>query len=422
MQKFNSKCVRKYITGILIFFSYIAVTCDYKENTSALNVIDVEKTVGKYNILNLSDYIEGINYITLETNKSSLISVIRQIIYENEKILVLDQIPGTYTSNCYLFDSNGKFYRKIGQLGQGPGDYNFIFNVSIQEKCIYLTDRHKILTYDLNGNQIDIIHLLPNEIPLEYINLRSVIPLKKDTFVMNVTSVSGNYPKAILLNTYKSHAKIIKEYPQYIKLNKISQSLSTHELGFMYHFQENIRIYKPICDTIFTICKNAEIEDAFIFQFGKYKPALSFFEAREDYLEGMMKYIIPQSINESFKHLFIEFSFGKHSPEPVELKNAQGGAYSNTKVCSVFDKFNSKLILMSQPIKGKFGFKNDIDNGPVIWPRYISSNNELVTYISPEEFMDYYKKIDNPNPRITEIAEKIRMDDNPIIIIAKLKS
>ena len=76
---------------------------------------------------------------------------------------------------------------------------------------------------------------------------------------------------------------------------------------------------------------------------------------------------------------------------------------------------------MRQPEKGKFGFKNDVDNGPVIWPHSISSNNELVTYISVDEFMEYYEKNENPTPQLKTIAEKVNFDDNQIVIIAKLK-
>ena len=87
----------------------------------------------------------------------------------------------------------------------------------------------------------------------------------------------------------------------------------------------------------------------------------------------------------------------------------------------IFDKRNGELTLMSRPIKEKLGFKNDIDNGLVIWPHYISSNNELVTFIQPEEFMEYYSLINNPSDKLKEIANKIKLDDNPIVIIAKLK-
>jgi len=62
---------------------------------------------------------------------------------------------------------------------------------------------------------------------------------------------------------------------------------------------------------------------------------------------------------------------------------------------------------MKQPIKGKLGFNNDIDGGPVVWPHYVSSNNELVTYISTEEFLDYFDKIENPTPQMIEISKRL---------------
>jgi len=414
---------------LLIFFTFLTVSCNNKKNTHSfsfpLNVIPVEKTVGNYNILNLSEYVTDIKYIPLETNDASLISRIHQIIYENEKILILDFTEGP--KKCYLFDNNGKFCQKIGQRGQGPDDYLYINNVSMYDNFIYLMDVRKIFIYDTNGSLIEKNNLRTNEIPEEYFlgNLFSIMPLKKDTFIMDVVS-TGSYPIAILFEIYQSNAKAINEYPGYVKLNKVSQRASTDELGKMYRFKDEVRTYKIINDTIFTIGQSLEMKEAFIFELGKYRPTLSFIEGKEgnrgfDLINARNKYIIPQTIYESVNHLFIGLHFGNHAPEPIELTNSQGGQYFNGDVYGIFDKRTGELTLMSQPIKGKLGFKNDIDNGPVIWPRYISSNNELVTYISVEDFLDYYEKIENPTPQMTEIAKNIKMDDNPIVIIAKLK-
>ena len=41
---------------------------------------------------------------------------------------------------------------------------------------------------------------------------------------------------------------------------------------------------------------------------------------------------------------------------------------------------------MKQPIKGELGFCNDVDGGLVIWPQYISTNDEIVTSISADAF------------------------------------
>ena len=418
----NRKSANIITTGLLVLFTYAMVSCSNKKDAHALHVIPVASTVGNYNLLNLSKYATEIRYIPLETNDSTLISGIRQIFYENGKILLLDQIPLSYTFTCFLFDNNGKFYRKIGQPGQGPDDYNNLRQVFMHENFIYLKDYFKVLIYDTNGNLVEKINLRSNEFPQQYRSFFEILPLKKDTFVMNVASMKGYYPKAILFEKYQSDIKIIKEYPNYVKLDKLHDFYSTDELGIMYRFKDDVRIYKVFNDTIFTIGQNTEMKDAFIFELGKYKPTLSFMEGKETpWNDARKKYIIPMAVCESLNHLFINFNFGNQALEPVESIGNQGGKYSDTRVYGIFDKLTGEFTLMKQPIKGKFGFKNDIDTGPVFWPKNISSDNESVTYISAKEFLDYYDKIEKPTPQMTEIAKRISPDDNPIVIIAKLK-
>ena len=407
----------------LIILIFLSGSCNNKKDTLLLNVIPVAETVGRYSMLNLSDFTTEIKYIPLETNDSVLLSDITDIAYENNKLLVrVRALP----SNFYLFENTGKFCCKIGQFGQGPDDYLSINSVSIFEDFIYLMDRNKMLIYNTRGNLIENNKFRPN---VEYINQGwiKVIPLKKDTFVMNVISMTGSCPKAFLLEMHQSDLRVIKEYENYELFDKVIQGLSTYETGLLYRFNDEVRTYKIYNDTIFSIGQNMEMKDVFMFELGKYRPTQSYLAGKEgatDPLEWMKygeKFIFPKTIVESLNYLFISFNFGNHTPEPVEVKSPRGTPSTNTSVCGVFNKVTGVLTLMSQPIKGKFGFTNDVDGGPVIWPMYISSNNELVTYIQPEEFMEYYNKIKNPSVALKEIADKIDIYDNPIVIIAKLK-
>ena len=414
----------------LIFLISLIASCDNKNEALPINVIPLESAVGKYQILNLSDYSTEIKYIPLETNDSALIGTITQINYENEKIFI-KSISGNLVSHCYLFDNSGMFSRKIGQYGQGPDDYltlpgrggglfeNFIYLVDTQQK--------KLLVYDTAGLLANNVKLRTNETSekkskYENYSIQQVFPLKKDTFAMNVVSFSGYYPKAILLEaTDQPYSKTIKEYTNYVKLDK-RPGYSFVETGFMYRFRDNMRIYKALNDTVFTIGQNTEMKDAFIFELGKYRPPISLIEERgEESGDDFDNYITPSDIFESSNHLFIRFVTGIYTHEPFEIISNSGWKYMNNITYGVFDKFTGELTLMGQPIKGKLGFKNDVDNGPVIWPHYISSNNELVTYISAEGFLDYYSKIKDPTPQMTEIAKNVKPDDNQIVIIAKLK-
>lgn len=401
----------------IIFLIIMATSCQNKINDYSLNIIKLEKTVGKYNIINLSEYATEIKYIPLETKKTSLISIIRHISYENDKILL-----ASGTQVCYLFDNNGSFLGKIGQTGQGPGDHIYVLQSFIYCNNIYIIDMRKMLIYNNNGDFIKQYNFPTDEIPIDYTGhgWHRIFPIKNDTFIMNVASANGHYPNAIMFEIDQTNIKIIKEYQNNIKLNKKQIGFNTDEVGIMYRFKDDIRVYKAINDTIFTINKDTDIKNAFIFELGKYKPTITYYEWKEN-RGADKKYIIPKKILESQKHLFIDFRFGNYALDPIITTNSQGGTSTNTSVYSLFDKSTGELILMNQPEKGKLGFKNDIDNGPVIWPSYISSNNEIVACISAEDFLEHYEKMKTPTPRISEIAKKIKEDDNPILAIVKLK-
>lgn len=407
--------------GLLVFFTCITLSCGHKKEPFSSNVIPVASAVGSYHLLNLSQYALDIKYIPLETEESSLIAGIQQIVYEDEKIVISDDY-----SNGYLFDNNGAFQCRVGSIGRGPGEYRYISDILIYDHLIFLNDSRQMIIFNANGRLVESILLRSPELPAEYL-IRNVLPLKKDTYVMDVVTMRNqHYPKAILLESHNSTLRPIKEYPSYVQLNKniSSGGYSSNEVAKMYRFRDEIRTYKYInYDTLFTIGQDTEMKAAFIFELGEFKPTLEYFNGR-DYSRGM-HIICPDIILESNNHLFITFRFGDHAPEPFTYMFAPPGSVPweriNKNVCGVFDKSTGELVLMSQPVKRKLGFKNDVDNGPVIWPHYISSNDELVTFISAEEFLDHLGKMEKPTPQMVEISKRIDIDDNPIVIIAKLK-
>lgn len=408
--------MNNFLKGFLILFLCLIVSCNNKKDVLPFNVIQVANAVGTYSMLNLSDYAIEIKYIPLETTNLTLIGALPRICFANNYILVWES-----AGQCYLFDSSGKFCRKIGKYGEGPYEYFFLSQVFIHEDFIYVSDSEKILIYDMNGYPVERINLWTNDIPDKYRGTggANMFLLKKDTFVTNVISLQDYYPKAILFESHPSGAKEIKEYPNFVTLDKQVKGIKGVETGLTYRFQDEVRIYKGINDTIFTVGQDTEMQVAFVFDLGEYRAPLSFFEWKEK--DTQDNYIFSRGIFESNNYLFINFDFGNHSPEPFTSTPPRGRQYTRYDVYGVFDKRNGKLTLLRQPIKGKLGFKNDVDNGPVIWPSYISPNDELVSLISPEEFMEYYENNPNPSAELIEVANKLELDDNPIVIVAKLK-
>jgi len=230
------------------------------------------------------------------------------------------------------------------------------------------------MIYHSNGNLAGIIQTRNISQKTDVYDL-NIWFLKPSIYLADVTANASaysisSYPRAILLLEESNHLTLLKEYP-YVHLEKeLPGGGGTFEKAIMYRFNDQIRTYKVINDTIFTVGPDLEMEMAFVFDFGKYRASTKWMFALDNAKNPI--YIWPENIMESTNYLFIEFFFGNHAPERFEyLYRWLGGAermITDYRVFGLFDKRTGELKLMSQPIKKKLGFKNDIDGGPVIWP------------------------------------------------------
>jgi len=98
---------------------------------------------------------DSTNLILLETNKKSLINSITRLYFTQSKIIVYD----AHGKNVFLFSSQGKFIRKIGNKGKGANEYiqltNMFFDKKNEQIEIFDNPRKTMLIYDINGNLIE---------------------------------------------------------------------------------------------------------------------------------------------------------------------------------------------------------------------------------------------------------------------------
>ena len=100
----------------------------------------------------LSEMADTFSLLPLETIDRSLMGEISKLVFSGDSFYVLDR---NYMSAIFSFNTQtGKFIEKIGAIGNGPGEYNRIYDFSIDEKnqVIYvLGNKEKIMTYTLSG-------------------------------------------------------------------------------------------------------------------------------------------------------------------------------------------------------------------------------------------------------------------------------
>lgn len=100
--------------------------------------------------VSFKDLFSTIRLIPLETNDSCLLIGIDKLICFEERLYVLDvQRPA-----LYIFSKSGNFIQQISRKGNGPGEYNMIYDFYVDEnerKIGLLSPYGYLLIYDLNG-------------------------------------------------------------------------------------------------------------------------------------------------------------------------------------------------------------------------------------------------------------------------------
>ena len=386
-------------------------------------IIRVGETVGTGEILNLSDYAKSVEYIPLETNDSMLVGGIRQLIYEKGHIILSDSKSGM----CEVFFKDGRFKTQLGKRGQGPGEYTFIrimsFLSSSNEVFLDVYPLYYYL-YDLDGN---LKKSMPRVKPPEPFMPLETMALTSDLYFSDLGAMGDFSYRGLAWGT-KNDTSVYKLYPYSFRYGKAEDFTGTGVTTRKWQHNGEIRYYREETDTIFTINSDLEFKGTFILDFGEYKEPLEclFFGTRIT-RNNRCIFLYYSFVPESSRYLFLTFNFQDLAPElyTYEARNPRTGknvTRRQTLVHGLFDKDTGKLILLNQPVKHKYlGFKNDLDGGPCFWPKYVSSDDKMVTWWNAGDFLELYEKLLNPSPELKKVAEKLTPDDNPVLMVVTLK-
>lgn len=378
--------------------------CSPKEEKTDSKIIDIAAKVGTGEIVNLSKIASEIRYVPLETKKESLIDGgMVSMFFVKGHIYVIDN------TNVKIFDSNGKYLSTINRLGRGPEEYTDILNASVDpvNGNITIFSYSGILKeYDIYGNFISSVQI-PDLADYDFINC-----MKFD---------DNNYISSVQQRSIKGedYSLIVFDSQSKIKL-KIANSASNSELAVvripsLVRFENKIRIiHREIdMDTVYSLTANMMLEESFVFNYGKYKMPYNKSNYRETLASKTSKNIsLSGNVIESENYLFLNFNFRGIKSESYERRW--------NIVCGIFNKENGELTLMKEPVKGKLGFKNDIDTGLVFWPYSQCFDNSLVSMYSADKFKSFAdSSVSSAN--VKEIAARLDENDNPVVVIVKLK-
>jgi hypothetical protein len=376
-----------------------------------LPVINVWEALNDLQELKLSQFIESIEYISLETTDSSVLYM--PIVEVMEQFIVVRNSGQSIFGPILLFDrKTGKFLRWIGKSGRGPEEFQFgnstLYN--IYSKVLYGRGyNHDIKEYDLHGKFLSSFKLpttidenVPKEFGTPSVNLDQY--LDSNVFVASIDNTIGWEKRRFVLFTRDS---IVKIFPNHLfwKRQEWKTFISFGKSCF-FRFNNQLNVKEVFNDTIFNITKSSLIP-RFIFQTNGHSLPIEFLGQDHIRFDEIAKYLRISDICESTKYLFFQL------------------AYNNDHYTGIFDKMTEKTVLCKLQGTDKSAFIDDINNFMPIRPKIIAKDNEMVFILDASEISRWI----NENPGAIEKLHynmawlnKISMNSNPTIVIAKIKN
>lgn len=392
----------------LLFFPVLLLGCTSARVPETLTVIDLESSFENAENLLLSDVCEQIEYIPLETARNCVIGEALRVYTTKDYIIAV-----AFRQN-YLFDRHtGKFIREIGRYGEGPDEYMHTpqFSFDEESQSIYAAgSRDDMIEYHLNGT---IIRHISHP---QAIADNKTIPMDREWFVSDVSNFEGKEPDRLVI--YNQNGVVKKKIPNKHRFEGSGKTVYTGLKGVFYKRKNEVYYYANCLDTIYKLSLDS-LQPHYRLHLGKYNLPYSQIGEILDNLKRLSQYFEIRSLEESNRYLF--FSYGhKDIPNRVGILNIY-------HFVGYFDKTTNRTFTSAIDKTHRCGFINDMDHFVSIYPSWswsVSDSEELIMYMEAGDIAEWFEE--NPDkatnlPEHLKKLSKLTAEDNPVVVIAKLK-
>ena len=407
--------MKHYYKILICFLAFSACKNSPVSENKDLRVIDVAGGVGKSRLVNLSEIADTIEYIPLETTKESLVERLfnDKILYENGVVYISQK------NGCVkIFDKRGEYVNIINRKGRGPQEYEQLWDIDIDLSTgnICIKGHSKIFEYTKDGQFIRRITFQEEDesrgITLYYFK-------KLGDFYIMTSFINKNSVYSAFIMDSTSRVIMKLNYPQEEVdfVQTLSRSFTVIEPE-IFKYDGSIRLINGNNKYVLNINQDLSIDTAFIINYGKYNAVNE--SANMPYLPNSPFLWKKFNFFESNKYLFMQFHVGSLTDKPAKMINPRGEKYVYPLSCSVLNKKTGEFLFLDQPEIGHLGFVDDLEGGPAIWPKYISADNYMISYIPAHEFIAH-AQTHKVSAKFKKIADGLKESDNPVLVMVKLK-
>jgi|GEM_PF-1195929 hypothetical protein len=397
------KLLLSAITPFVMFFAL-----------SAQNLTHVDITKAKFENKNAEEVFKDIEIVPLETHKKGLLKINEATYYLTDKYI----IGLNFLGPAYLFDrKTGAFIRQVSSEGRGPNEYlGWLYNrYGFDEKNNILFANipirggvWKCINIETNKIESFVSRPLPED-NREYYSIQTPWFLKDNMYISFCNNDTGK--DKIRLIVHDKEGTVLKKYPNYLEYDAAGNRHATVEPGIFYYYNDQTYFKETLFnDTVFCV-NEKEMTPHIVFKLGDKQPS---YYHRNNADRNKEKYFVTFAY-ESNSFILFNFSYSTDTMDtPYGSRYLKNGTFHT----GYYDKRSKQVFISSLPdLKRSGGYT--ISGIPINFlPGTINKDNEMIAQIDPAELVVNKDEIGS---KYKDIFKNIREEDNPIVIIAKLK-
>ncbi len=414
-----------------VIFVFCLFSCRSKDRNTD-TIVDTSENVEKYidvvaSLKNgqnqcerfvLSDLAKSVDVVPLEFSEQSMIYSIKDVQVSDKYIFVHD----VKSRKIYRYDKKGNFINSIGKIGQGPGEYVYLFYMDIlpDEEKIYLYTNVGMIIYGFDGAIIEFIDkTLPTDLfnALEprffiynnqvFLNDRIPVQAKKDLWSLALLDNLFGIDKKFYNPSYIGLEKEIIDHGT--KYDKRENYWTDGDLMVDFHEDCFTMSYWGV-DTIYKYNdSSAEFVPIYSLNMGN-RPT---FSVSHEWIKSdeFFRYFWLYDFCDTKNYLFLSVCVDKNK---YNLRyDKQNGSVSFVKDIAQFRETNLAGFLYRRINNRQLEFVNDFFSNTNFTVQY-KSHGYYICEIPIEKFNDDYAKYGvDPN--------NLQEDGNPVLLIATLK-
>jgi len=394
--------IRKYSPLVLfltLFSNFLCaqkVPVAHKQETKPEYTIDLYSAYKKAKTYPLSTIAESIEYIPLETTNECLLGGISNIIVTPNDFFVY-----VYEGLCYRFNREGKFLNIIGKIGNGPGECMRTRDATLDtvNQWVYILDYNKIIKYDYVGNFQETFK------PGEGGSLGGYKMLTVKPGLFLVSNGSYNFAKPGKRFSFYFFSEGQKDYVSKIACEKRDKIPFCINMPCMCNYRQNTYVNDAWSDTIYQIKDIHNLQAYALINPGRFK-----------YRDADDNSIMSGKRNKGDEWIIDKFMMVE-SDRFIFLRTNKGLFF--------YDKIQKETkcadFIRSGKTWGNF-VNDDLSSGKnqlqVNMTTFIK-NNILVLFNNAYEFFE--DGVDTSNPKIKKLMQNLQPEDNPVLVLVRLK-